>query len=134
MDIIEEKIFEFSSWIYQSYGWIGSVAFFLLYLAVLALTFFLLNLLPEPKTVILWSKCASCRYKRKESNVFVLACPKHEELRWNQFRTPLCPRQDEFEEWEVIKNQSSPLIVRRDSHIGSYDLNKIIRSANFAKR
>jgi len=115
MDTIEQKIWEFARWIYQSYGWPGSIAAFLIILAVLALTFFLLNLLPEPKEVILWPKCAGCKYKRVESNVFVLACPKHEKPRWNQFRSPPCPRQDEYEEWEVIKNQSAPLLVRRDN-------------------
>jgi len=106
-------------WVYQNYGRGGCGIALLIMLAVLALICYLVSRLPEPQTVILWSKCRSCRYKRKETNVIVLACPKHEEPRWNQFRFPACPRQDEYGEWEVIKNQSEPLIVRRDSLPGS---------------
>ena|GEM_PF-2028950 len=50
MDIVEEKIWEFTAWIYQTYGRPGCAVALLIIVSVLALAFFLLNLLPEPKT------------------------------------------------------------------------------------
>ena len=111
---MDEPALQFVDWIYTNCGRAGCGIALLIMLTVLALIFILLNRLPEPKSVMLWSKCQSCRYRRRETNVFVLACPKHEAVPWNQFRSPVCPRQNEYEEWEVIKYQSEPLIVRRD--------------------
>ena len=47
MDIIEQKIFEFVGWIYQSYGRLGCGLALLLIIAVIAGVFVLLNRLPE---------------------------------------------------------------------------------------
>ena len=112
---MNEPALQFADWIYQNYGRTGSGIAFLITLAVLALIFFLVSRIPESNTAILWSKCQSCRYKRKESNIFVLACPKYDTPRWNQFRSPDCPRQNEYEEWEVIKNQSTPAFFHKDN-------------------
>ena len=50
--LMEEKIFEFTRWIYQNYGWLGCFIFLLIFITALALIFFLINLLPESKEVI----------------------------------------------------------------------------------
>ena len=112
--MMNEPALQLVDLVYQNYGRAGCGVALLLTLAVLALIFVLLNRLPESKIVTVWSKCQSCKYKRKESNVFILACPKHESPRWNQFRFPVCPRQNDFEAWEVIKNQSNPAFFHRD--------------------
>ena len=49
MDIIEQKIFEFVGWIYQSYGRLGCGLALLLIIAVFTGVFVLLNRLPEQK-------------------------------------------------------------------------------------
>lgn len=49
MDIMEEKIFEFTRWIYENFGRLGLGLVLLLIIAVLVLAFVLLNKLPEPK-------------------------------------------------------------------------------------
>ena len=92
---MNEPALQLADWVYQNYGRTGCGAVLLLTLAVLALIFYLVSRLPEQQTAV-WPKCQSCRYRRKESNVFVLACPKHETPRWNQFRFPACSCQDDF--------------------------------------
>jgi len=49
VDIMEEKIFEFTRWIYENFGRLGLGLVLLLIIAVLVLAFVLLNKLPEPK-------------------------------------------------------------------------------------
>ena len=111
---MEKYIWDFTGWIYENYGQTGCVISLLIMLSALTLAFFLLNLLPESKTVIIWSKCTSCKYRCMESNVFVLACAKHETPRFFDFRSPPCPRIS-YEDRSVIHDQSNPAIFRRDS-------------------
>jgi len=83
-------------------------------LAFLALVFILLNALPAPKTVAVWSACSSCKYKRKKSNVFVLACPERERPRFLYINSPPCPRQHLYEGCRVIESQSDPAFFKRE--------------------
>ena len=46
---MDKKIWEFVGWIYQQYGRLGLGVALLIIIGVLALTFYLLNRLPEPK-------------------------------------------------------------------------------------
>jgi len=111
---MDELIFEFTGWVYQNYGRAGCAISLLIILSFLALSFFLLNLLPESKMVIVWSACLSCKYKRKRSNVFVLTCPKYEMPRFFYFRLPPCPCAS-YVDCNVVGNQSDPVLFRRDS-------------------
>jgi len=49
---MEEYIFKFVGWIYKNYGRAGCAVALLIIVSFLALVYFLLNLLPEPKEVI----------------------------------------------------------------------------------
>ena len=111
---MEEKIWEFANWIYSNYGRAGCAVAFLIMVATLTMVYILLNRLPEPKTEIVWSKCSSCKYNCRKSNVFVLACPMYEKPRWNQLKSPPCPRQQAFEGCNILLNQSNPAIFKRE--------------------
>ena len=111
---MEKYIHSFIEWIYQNYGQTGLAVAFVIYLSILTLAYILLSLLPGSKEVIVWSACSSCKYKRKESNVFVLACAKHEKPRWNQLKSPPCPCASHAD-CTVIENQSNPALFRRDN-------------------
>ena len=50
MDIVERHIWDFVFWIRQTYGRPGCAVALVIILSLLALTFYLLNLLPEAKT------------------------------------------------------------------------------------
>ena len=115
MNRMDQYIWEFARWIRLTYGRTGCAVAFLIMVSLLALAFFLLSRLPEPKEIIVWSKCSSCKYKCNKSNVLVLACPKHEMPRLFDFKLPPCPRQHSFAGCDIIENQSSPAILRRDS-------------------
>ena len=47
---MDEYIWKFTAWIYENYGRTGCAVCLLIILSVLALTFILLNRLPEAKT------------------------------------------------------------------------------------
>jgi len=111
---VEDKVFQFTKWVYLNYGQMGCAVCLLIVLSVLALGYIFLSRLPEPKTVIVWSACSSCKYKCRKSSVFVLACPKHEEPGLFCFRSPSCPLQQSFDGCQIIENQSSPAIFNRE--------------------
>ena len=112
---MDSEVFKFVGWVYNHYGRTGCGVCLLIMLSVLALIFFLLNRLPESKTVAVWSKCASCKYKHKDDNVFVMACSKYETPRLFYFNLKPCPQQNDYEDCLFIENQSDPAIFRRDS-------------------
>ena len=114
-DKILEQTYKLMEWIELNFGRTGCFIFAFTVIALFALGLFLLSRLPESKTITIYSECSSCKYRRKKSNVFVLACRKHEKPRWYQFKTPPCPRQNDFEDWEVIKNQSDPAFFHEDN-------------------
>jgi len=89
---VEKYIFQFDNWIYQHYGRMGLLIFLLVFLAVLALAYYLLSRLPEPKGVAVCDKCPTCKYKcEKNGHTLVMRCPKYELPRWNQFKKRPCP-------------------------------------------
>jgi len=100
--------------IYQHYGKTGLLVCLIALLALYALALILLSRLPESPNVIVWSKCSSCRYKRKKDNVFVLSCPKYEAPRWNQFRSPICPNHGCEEGCRCIAGLPNPSVFKRD--------------------
>jgi len=112
---MDNKIFQFTEWIYLNYGRAGCAVCLLIIISILALIFIFLNRLPESKIVTVWSKCSTCKYKRKESNTFVLACPKYEAPRFIYFRSPLCPQQNKYAGCQIIENQSDPAFIHRDN-------------------
>ena len=110
---IDEYIFKFAQWVEQNYGITGLLVCLFIYTAVLVSIYLLLNLLPESKEVIVWSQCSSCAYRRKKDNVFVLACPKHRERRWNDFNMKICP-QNNFCDCQVDKSLRNPTVFSRE--------------------
>jgi len=109
---MHERAFVFVAWIYQRYGRVGSFVSLLVVLAILALLLYLLNRLPESNKVVIWSKCNSCKYKRKRRdyhNTVVLDCPCYEKPCWNQLRSPACPRKGY--EACIVCVESNPLVV-----------------------
>jgi len=110
---MENKILEFIGLIYRNYGQIGCLAFLMIIVSILALAFYLLNLLPEPKKIIIWSKCFECKHKHRNYNVFVSSCPKYEKPKWNQLKSPPCPVTNN-EGCKVIYNLSSPAVLKRE--------------------
>lgn len=111
---MDDKIFEFVEWIFQHYGRVGCLVFMLIIIVVLVLIFFLLSRLPEPKKIIVWSKCSSCKYKCKNKNLFVLKCSQYERPRWNQFRSPPCPIADNNKGCVIVQNRSNPSLFNRE--------------------
>ena len=112
---MHKEVFQFTEWIYHNYGRTGCAVCLLIILAILALICVLVSRLPESQTVTVWSKCSSCKYKHKEDNTFVLACPKYETPRFFYFDLKPCPRQSDYEDCSVIENQPDPAFFRRGS-------------------
>jgi hypothetical protein len=112
---MDKEVWQFIGWIYNNYGRTGCLVCLVGILAILTLIFVLLNRLPESKTITVWSKCASCKFKRRADNVFILACPKYETPRFFYFNMKPCPRQDGYDDCEFIENQSDPAFFNRDS-------------------
>ena len=120
---MDDWIFKFDDYILNHYGRIGCAVVAFGMIALLALTLFLLSRLPEPKEIIVWSQCGSCRYKRKKDHTFVLLCRQYERPRWNQFKSPPCPKQccgkgdifmDGIENPSVFKRAELPPEVRKE--------------------
>ena len=65
---MDPYIFEFVTWVYQSYGRTGLLVAFLGLTALLGAIFFGLSRLPESKNVIVWSKCTTCKYRVTEKD------------------------------------------------------------------
>jgi len=89
---MEPYISAFVNWVLQSYGRTDLLVVLLGMLALLGATFFGLSKLPESKNVIVWSKCATCKYKFTEKNTLILKCPKYEKETLLPLRKPVCSR------------------------------------------
>jgi len=112
--LMQEQVWELTDWIYRQYGQAGLLAVLATIIVLMVLAYILFNRLPESPNVIVWSKCSSCRYKRKKRNVFVLACRRYEKPRWNQFSSPLCPAQGCKEGCKCIAGLQNPSVFKRD--------------------
>ena len=111
---MERRFFEFVAGINYRFGWLGSLVVFLFVIGILALTFYLLNKLPESKKVIVWSKCSSCKYKCRNSKVFVFECPKYEMPKWNGRKSPPCPIAEKYDGCKIDFQLENPTVLWRD--------------------
>ena len=111
MDLVQKL----TAMIYNHYGRIGLLVTELIIIGLCTLTWFLLNLLPEPKEVIIWSQCFSCKYKKARNDTFVMLCRQYEKPRWNQFRKPDCPAQKNgYSGCTTLADQYNFAVFKRD--------------------
>ena len=111
---VEERIWEFTRWIYNTYGRIGCLVALLIILSVLGLTFYFLNKLPEPKKVARWTKCTGCKYKCSEKDTYVFECRHYKDAPIFPLIRPMCPHLESIDELYKLRGVGDMVLIKNE--------------------